>query len=113
MVQAIGLAWTGFHLAFSHWSDPMTSRHLMYEPGVLLIIVGFLITIAAIPVAQQVAQASDEDVQIPVYEPDGALSVQASGGMTLTAAGGRLARYSSERTHPATDQDQPAQSSGS
>ena len=39
-IQGLGLMWTAFHLVFNHWSDTFGPRHLVYEPGTLLIIVG-------------------------------------------------------------------------
>jgi len=67
--QMIGLAWEGLHVAIVHWSVPLSARHLVYEPAVLLIIVGFLISLVCVPVAIEVAQARAEDVEIPLYEP--------------------------------------------
>jgi hypothetical protein len=104
-MQALGLIWTALHLAMSHWSGTFGPRHLVYEPGVLLIIVGFLVTLVCIPVAHDVVRASPEDVEIPVYEPESALTGRAQPGLTLKAEGGRLARYSSGRTHPPKDRD--------
>ena len=67
--QMIGLAWEGLHVAIVHWSVPLSARHLVYEPGVLLIIVGFLISLVCVPVAMEVAKAREAEVEIPLYEP--------------------------------------------
>jgi hypothetical protein len=68
-VQAIGLTWEVVHLLMSHWGTPLTARHLAYDPAVLLIVVGFFASLICLPVALEVARASESDVEIPVYEP--------------------------------------------
>lgn len=70
VLQGIGLSWQALHLALSHWSTPLGPRHLMYEPGTLLIVVGFFVSLVCIPVALEVARATEAEVKIPVYEPD-------------------------------------------
>ena len=70
VIQAIGLIWQGLHLLIVHWSLPLSPRHLMYEPGILLIVVGFIVSLVCVPVAIEVAQARKQDVEIPVYEPE-------------------------------------------
>jgi hypothetical protein len=69
-IQAIGLVWEALHVLIAHWSVPLSARHLMYEPGVLLIVVGFIVSVVCVPVAIEVAQANERDVEIPVYEPE-------------------------------------------
>jgi hypothetical protein len=69
-MQAIGLVWEALHVLIAHWSVPLSARHLMYEPGVLLIVVGFIVSLVCIPVAIEVAQANEDDLEIPVYEPE-------------------------------------------
>jgi len=44
-LQAIGFLWLAIHMALSHWSQPFGPRHLMYEPGVLVRFVGWLLTL--------------------------------------------------------------------
>lgn len=110
-VQALGFIWTALHLLFAHWADSFGPRHMMYEPGILLIVVGFLLSLLCVPVALEVARASEEDVEIPVYQPETS-DQDGSGGGRLGPAHGRLARYSAGRTHPATGQDQPTRSPG-
>jgi hypothetical protein len=102
-IQALGFVWTALHLLFSHWSEPFGPRHLIYEPGVLLVIVGFLVSLICVPVALEVTKATEEDVEIPLYEP--VASGPGSHGGGLRQAGGRLARYSAGRSHPATGPD--------
>jgi hypothetical protein len=70
VIQAIGLVWQALHLLIVHWSVPLSTRHLMYEPGILLIVVGLIVSIVCIPVAIEVAQANERDVEIQVYEPE-------------------------------------------
>jgi hypothetical protein len=79
VIQAIGLAWQALHIAFIHWNTPMTARHLMYEPAVLLIVVGFFVSLVSIPVAIEVSRASLEEVEVPVYEPEAQASGRAHG----------------------------------
>jgi hypothetical protein len=69
-IQALGLAWEALHLLFAHWDVPLTARHLMYDPAVLLIVAGFLVSLVCAPVALEVARAHEADVEIPLYEPD-------------------------------------------
>jgi hypothetical protein len=57
------------HILAVHAHTPLSGRHILFEPGFLLIIVGFLVSMICVPVAIAVAQASLEDVRIPVYEP--------------------------------------------
>ncbi len=110
-IQALGLLWTALHLLIAHWGDSIGPRHVMYEPGVLLIVVGFFVSLACVPVALEVARASEQDVEIPVYEPQSSDGDDHRGGM-LASGRGRLARYSTGRTHQARGQDQPTRSPG-
>jgi hypothetical protein len=70
VLQAIGLIWEALHVAIIHWSTPLSARHLIYEPGVLLIVIGFFVSLVCIPVAIEVAQANESEVEIPVFEPE-------------------------------------------
>ena len=104
-IQALGLLWIAAHLFISHWSGTFSTRHLVYQPGVLLIVIGFLVTVVCVPVALDVARASQEDVEIPIYEPE---AIEDHDGTARERQGlrrSRLARYSSERTHPARGPD--------
>ena len=67
-IQAAGIVWTIAHLLVSHLHDPLTPRHIVFEAPFLFIVVGFLVTLVCIPVALEVAQASPEDVAIPIFE---------------------------------------------
>lgn len=67
-IQAAGIVWTIAHLLLSHLHDPLTARHIVFETPFLIIFVGFLISLVCIPVAIEVAQASLEDVAIPVFQ---------------------------------------------
>jgi hypothetical protein len=75
-IQAIGLAWEALHLLIAHWSTPLTARHIMYDPAVLLIIVGFFVSLACLPVALEVARAEESELEIPLYEPEPADELQ-------------------------------------
>ena len=102
-IQGLGFMWMVLHLLIGHWSEPFGPRHLFYEPGFLLIVVGFLVSLVCVPVALEVMRASEEDVEIPIYEP---VPSESGGSGGLRQAGGRLARYSPGRSHPATGPDQ-------
>jgi hypothetical protein len=106
-IQGVGLLWTTLHLAFSHWSSEFGTRHLIYEPSVLLIVVGFAVAVVCVPVAIEVARASEEDVDIPVYAPQPS-ERGGDGGNGLTREFGRLARYSSGTGHQTTGPDRQA-----
>jgi len=69
-IQAVGIGWEVLHVLVSHWSEPLSARHFLYEPPFLLVIVGFLVAAVCLPVAIEVAQASEEEVAIPVYSPE-------------------------------------------
>jgi hypothetical protein len=71
-IQAAGIAWTIAHLLLSHLHDPLTPRHVVFDAPFLLIFVGFLVSLVCIPVALEVAQASEEDVAMPDFESDSA-----------------------------------------
>ena len=107
-IQALGMVWTALHLLLIHWSQPFGPRHLIYEPGVLLVIVGFALTVVCVPVAMEVARASEEDVEIPDYAPENAEGA----GEVMRPRPGRLARYSTGTPHPSTGPDQQTQAQG-
>lgn len=109
-IQALGFLWTALHLLFAHWSDNFGPRHLVYEPGILLIVLGFSLTLICVPAALEVVRASEEDVEIPVYAPEP--TDRDDSGSLPGRERGRLARYSAGRTHPATSPDQRRQSPG-
>ena len=67
-LQALGLVWGAVHLLVAHWSTALTTRHLIYDPAIFLIVVGFLASLICLPVALEVARASESEVEIPVYE---------------------------------------------
>jgi hypothetical protein len=67
-LQLLGLAWLSLHMLIVHYSGSFTARHLMYEPGTLIAVAGLMVTLICVPVAIEVAQATDEEVAIPVYE---------------------------------------------
>lgn len=66
-VQAMGIAWALIHLLISHVHDPLSARHLIFEPPFLLIFVGFLVTMVCLPVALEVSQATPEEVALPRF----------------------------------------------
>ncbi len=67
-LQALGLVWGAVHLLVAHWNTSLTARHLMYDPAIFLIVVGFLASLICLPLALEVARASESEVEIPVDE---------------------------------------------
>jgi hypothetical protein len=66
-VQGIGFFWQAAHVLLYHLHEPLSLRHIVFEPGFLVIFVGMLISIVCIPVAIDVATATPDDVAIPVF----------------------------------------------
>ncbi|HEY4685482.1 MAG TPA: hypothetical protein VII57_05480 [Dehalococcoidia bacterium] len=58
-----------------HHDVPLSARHIVFEPGVLVIFVGLLVSAACIPVALEVARAKEAELEIPVF---GAEQVESS-----------------------------------
>jgi len=77
-IQAAGLAWETLHLLVAHWNTALTARHLMYDPAVLLIVVGFFVSLVCVPVALEVARVTEAEVEIPLYEPEASAGTQRS-----------------------------------
>ena len=69
-IQACGFLWEIAHIVISHWSEPLSARHLLYEPAILVIFVGFMLTLLCVPVSLDVVRAKEADVAIPVFEPE-------------------------------------------
>src|SRR5687767_15058183 len=65
-LQAVGIAWVTLHIFLLHLHDPLMPRHIIFEPGFLVILVGFAVTVICAPLALEVAQARPEEVAIPV-----------------------------------------------
>ena len=65
-VQAIGIAWEALHILLIHFHDPLTPRHIIFEPGFLVILAGFAVTVICTPLALEVARASLDEVAIPI-----------------------------------------------
>jgi hypothetical protein len=106
-LQAVGLGWEALHILLRHWDTPLSARHLFYEPGVLLIIVGFVVAAICAPVALEVALADEAELEIPLYDPEataGTLGPPAS--RRFSEAELRARERAAGRGHPATDQDQ-------
>lgn len=66
-IQVLGFVWEGAHLTFGHGGEPLAARHLFFEPGVLVIAVGLLVSLVCVPVALEVARASTDDLEIPAF----------------------------------------------
>ena len=70
VVSATGLFW----LAFDTVVDPRTGKfgfhHLMFSGPHLVIAAGVALSFVAVPLALKVALASDEEVEIPIFDKD-------------------------------------------
>ena len=64
-LQAIGLVWEAVHLLTAHTAFNVNARHLVFEPAVLVIVVGFLVSVVCIPAALEVVQARPQELQLP------------------------------------------------
>jgi hypothetical protein len=83
-IQATGFIWQALHFYVYHLHDGLTVRHLLFEPGFLMVLVGFLVSLVCVPLATEVAAARPDDLEIPAFgEDDGMQS-----GLRLPGAGG-------------------------
>lgn len=69
-IQALGLLWLVAHLLLVHLHDPINPRHLVFEGGFLAMGAGLLVTLLCVPVAIEVARASEEEVRLHHFEPE-------------------------------------------
>jgi hypothetical protein len=68
-IQAIGIVWEVAHILAYHLNAPLSARHIAFEPGFLLVFVGFLLALVCVPAAIEVARATPAEVEIPVFKP--------------------------------------------
>lgn len=70
VVSATGLLW----LAVDSLADPRTGKfgfhHLMFNAPHLVIAAGVALSFVAVPLALKVALATEEDVEIPLFDRD-------------------------------------------
>jgi hypothetical protein len=64
-IQAIGFAWETVHLFTAHTGFNVNARHLLFEPAVLVIVVGFLLSLVCVPTALEVARARSHELDLP------------------------------------------------
>jgi len=64
-IQGVGLAWEAVHLLTGHTGSNLSPRHLMFEPALLVIVVGFLVSLVCIPAAIEVSHATPEELELP------------------------------------------------
>jgi hypothetical protein len=60
-IQGVGLAWEAVHLLTGHNTFDLTPRHLT---AVLVIVVGFLVSLVCIPAAIEVSHATPEELEL-------------------------------------------------
>ncbi|MGE0059093.1 MAG: hypothetical protein AB7P33_12525 [Dehalococcoidia bacterium] len=53
------------HLLTSHTAFNVNARHLAFEPAVLVIVVGFLVSLICVPAALEIARASEAELKLP------------------------------------------------
>src|SRR3982750_4204155 len=66
-IQAAGFTMESAHLLARHFHPAFSLRHAAFEPGILMVAVGFFVCLVCIPVALEVARAAPEDLEIPVF----------------------------------------------
>lgn len=66
-IQATGFFLEGAHVLVSHLHGSMALRHMAFEPGFLMIVVGFVVSLFCIPLALEVARAAPDELDIPVF----------------------------------------------
>jgi NhaP-type Na+/H+ or K+/H+ antiporter len=69
-IQVVGFVWTIAHLLLAHLHDPLSPRHIVFEAPFLVILVGLLVSIVGLPVAIEVARASETELDIPIFDPE-------------------------------------------
>ena len=85
-IQATGFIWQVLHFYLYHLHDSFSVRHLLFEPGFLMVVVGFLVSLVCVPLATEVAAARPDELEIPAFGEDdemqGALPLPGAGGAT-------------------------------
>lgn len=66
-IQAVGIAWEAAHILLHHMDRPLEARHIAFEPAMLVIFVGFLVTAICVPAALEVARAAPEELQLAAF----------------------------------------------
>jgi len=69
-IQTLGLVWMSLHLATSHHHGAFSARHLLFEPWLLMIVVGFMVSVVLVPLALEVVRATEDEMEIPVFGAD-------------------------------------------
>ena len=64
-LQAVGILWEAVHIVLGHLHEPLSVRHIIFEPGFLVIFVGFLVSLVCVPLALEVVRADAEDLEMP------------------------------------------------
>ncbi|HLF77470.1 MAG TPA: hypothetical protein VJB57_08255 [Dehalococcoidia bacterium] len=88
-IQAVGFLWQVAHFYIAHHHDSFSVRHLVFEPGLLMVIVGFLVSVVCVPLALEVTKASEAELEIPAF---GTGEDSLSGGLKLPETGGASTR---------------------
>jgi hypothetical protein len=66
-MQSAGFLWQGIHFYVVHHHAAFSVRHLIFEPGSLLVLVGFAVGLVCVPLALEVAGASEKDLTLPEF----------------------------------------------
>jgi len=67
-ISALGFAWVLLGSATDGSPDPATFRYFLFSAPHLVIGIGVAVSFVCIPLALDVGEASQEDLEIPVFE---------------------------------------------
>lgn len=71
LVQTVGLIWEGAHILLVHYHHPLSARHIIFEPAVLLVVVGFALSLLCVPLALEVATTQTDEPEVATPGPIG------------------------------------------
>lgn len=92
-IQLVGFSWLGLHVLLSHHDTPLSARHLVLEPPLMVIFVGLLVSLICVPVALEVTRASEEELRIPVFGESAPAEAPATTSLASGPGGGASADH--------------------
>jgi hypothetical protein len=75
-IAGLGLAWMLLDALFDSTPESATLRYFLFDSAHLVIATGILVSAVGVPLALVVSESSSEDVEIPVFGPDEALTAE-------------------------------------
>lgn len=87
-IAALGLAWMLLEALFDSTPESANLRYFLFDSAHLVMAIGVLVSAIAVPLALAVSESTAEDVEIPLFAPDGTLPQE--GGQAVPAADRRL-----------------------